>query len=195
MEFKIALLNTNTLSSIALRSMLEEVVPGVEICIFYSVEDLQNQLNSGIVHLFVDAKNVFNNLNFFTSIQRKLIVLCEGQNPLLQDYGFKMLDVSVPETELVKFFLGIHNMGHPQGKHPGMENENATKNLLSAREIEVLRLVVKGCLSKEIAENLHISQATVAFHRNNICDKIGTRSIGRLAIYAVMNGIVKIEEL
>ncbi len=195
MDYKIAIISTNTLSSIALKSMLEDVAHGIEICIFYSFEDLQKRMNETFVHFFVDAKNVFDHLSFFTAIQRKIIVLCEGENSLLRDSGFKLLDVSAPETELVKFFLGIHNMGHPQGQHPGLEDEVVIKNSLSVREIEVLRLVVKGSLSKEIADELHISQATVAFHRNNISDKLGTRSVGRLAIYAVMNGIVKAEDL
>ena len=50
-------------------------------------------------------------------------------------------------------------------------------------------------LNKEIAEKLHVTMATVAFHRNNISEKLGSRSLGHLTIYAVMHGIVKIDEL
>ena len=67
--------------------------------------------------------------------------------------------------------------------------------LLSPREKDVLALTVKGYINKEIADRLNISSATVVFHRRNICEKIGSRSIGRLTIYAVMNGIVDLREL
>ena len=50
-------------------------------------------------------------------------------------------------------------------------------------------------LGQEIAEKLHVTMATVAFHRNNISEKLGSRSLGHLTIYAVMHGIVKIDEL
>ena len=76
---------------------------------------------------------------------------------------------------------------------PRAEKEYA--ELLSPREKDVLALTVKGYINKEIADRLNISSATVVFHRRNICEKIGSRSIGRLTIYAVMNGIVDLREL
>ena len=68
-------------------------------------------------------------------------------------------------------------------------------NELSPREQEVLALMVKGLINKEIAEKLGVSLPTVIFHRNNISDKLQTRSIGRLTIYAVLNGIVAISDI
>ena len=73
--------------------------------------------------------------------------------------------------------------------------EKEYAELLSPREKDVLALTVKGYINKEIADRLNISSATVVFHRRNICEKIGSRSIGRLTIYAVMNGIVDLREL
>ena len=55
--------------------------------------------------------------------------------------------------------------------------------------------MIKGRVNKEIADELHISLSTVIFHRNNICDKLNTRSVGRLTIYAVLNNIVSIAEI
>ena len=88
-------------------------------------------------------------------------------------------------------------MGHPHG-HANLEQKHgagAVSTELSSREQEVLKYVVLGYFNKEIAERLHITMATVAFHRNNISEKLGSRSLGHLTIYAVMHGIVKIEEL
>ena len=69
------------------------------------------------------------------------------------------------------------------------------KNKLSDREKEVLKLMVKGLINKEIAKELNISTPTVIFHRNNICEKLKTRSLGKLTIYAVLSGIVSIKEI
>ena len=44
---------------------------------------------------------------------------------------------------------------------------------LTARELEVFRLVCEGKLGSEIAKSLFISGSTVLFHRGNIYDKLG----------------------
>lgn len=61
---------------------------------------------------------------------------------------------------------------------------------LSAREIEVLRLVAQGFTNKEIADNLSISINTVLSHRKNITAKLGIKSVSGLCVYAMMNGIL-----
>lgn len=61
---------------------------------------------------------------------------------------------------------------------------------LSPREIEVLILITKGMINKEIAERLNISLTTVISHRKNITEKLGIKSVSGLAIYAVLHGYV-----
>lgn len=61
---------------------------------------------------------------------------------------------------------------------------------LSRREIEVLKLIVKGCLNKEIADTLHISINTVLTHRKNITSKLGIKSVSGLSVYAMMNALI-----
>ena len=46
---------------------------------------------------------------------------------------------------------------------------------LSAREIEVLVLITKGLINKEIADKLNISLTTVITHRKNIVEKLGIK--------------------
>ena len=69
------------------------------------------------------------------------------------------------------------------------------KGILSARETEVLALIVRGFINKEIADRLSISLPTVITHRKNICDKLHLRSVSSLTIYAVTHGIVSAEEI
>jgi DNA-binding NarL/FixJ family response regulator len=62
---------------------------------------------------------------------------------------------------------------------------------LSARELEVARLVAEGFSSKEIADRLNLSVRTVEKHRANIMDKIGVREVASLVRWCVQSGIVK----
>jgi DNA-binding CsgD family transcriptional regulator len=61
---------------------------------------------------------------------------------------------------------------------------------LSAREIEVLTMVAKGCSNKQIAGQLFISIHTVITHRKNITFKLGIKSISGLTLYAALNNLV-----
>jgi DNA-binding CsgD family transcriptional regulator len=61
---------------------------------------------------------------------------------------------------------------------------------LSEREREVLQLVAEGRSSKEAAELLSISPATVETHRAHILQKLGLRNTAELILYAVRRGII-----
>lgn len=197
MDFRIAIIDTNSLSSIALQSILIDIIPQVEVQIYSSIQQLQDNQSDEIVHYFASSGIVFNNMDFFVPLKRKTIVLCEGDGKLMKENGFRTLNISQPENSLLKELLSLHQMGHPHG-HVNLEQKHgagAVSTELSSREQEVLKYVVLGYFNKEIAEKLHITMATVAFHRNNISEKLGSRSLGHLTIYAVMHGIVKIDEL
>lgn len=197
MDFRIAIIDTNSLSSIALQSILIDIIPQVEVQIYSSIQQLQDNQSDEIVHYFASSGIVFNNMEFFVPLKRKTIVLCEGDGKLMKENGFRTLNISQPENSLLKELLSLHQMGHPHG-HANLEQKHgagAVSTELSSREQEVLKYVVLGYFNKEIAEKLHITMATVAFHRNNISEKLGSRSLGHLTIYAVMHGIVKIDEL
>jgi DNA-binding NarL/FixJ family response regulator len=62
---------------------------------------------------------------------------------------------------------------------------------LTAREVEVLRLVAKGYNNPEIASNLVISRATVKTHVQHIIRKLNVSDRTQAAIRAVELGIVQ----
>jgi DNA-binding CsgD family transcriptional regulator len=66
-------------------------------------------------------------------------------------------------------------------------------NQLSAREIEVLRMVALGYSNKIIADKLFISIHTVITHRKNITFKLGIKSISGLTLYAALNNMVGLQ--
>jgi DNA-binding NarL/FixJ family response regulator len=61
---------------------------------------------------------------------------------------------------------------------------------LTPRQREVLQLVAEGKSTKEISAALQISAKTVEFHRNNLMDELGVRSIAELTRIAVSRGII-----
>lgn len=67
----------------------------------------------------------------------------------------------------------------------------AAVQVLSAREIEVVRLVAEGFSSKEVAVRLNLSVRTVEKHRANIMEKIGVREVASLVRWCVQSGLVK----
>ena len=75
----------------------------------------------------------------------------------------------------------------------GMEKHE--NNNLSAREIEVLKQIVKGCTNKEVGDQLCISLNTVLTHRKNITSKLGIKTIPGLTFYAITNGIISGNEI
>lgn len=67
--------------------------------------------------------------------------------------------------------------------------------VLSDREIEVLKLLASGMANKEIADRLNISINTVITHRKNISQKTGIKSVSGLTIYAVVKKMISLENL
>lgn len=63
--------------------------------------------------------------------------------------------------------------------------DGLTVQQLTDRELEVLRLLVKGLSQKEIADVLKVSIHTVISHRKNISEKTGIKSIAGLTIFAI----------
>ncbi|NVO11896.1 MAG: response regulator transcription factor [Bacteroidales bacterium] len=65
---------------------------------------------------------------------------------------------------------------------------NDNKIPLTKREIEVLKLIAKGCTTPQIAEALFIAHSTVETHRRNLIDKLGVANSKELIRYAIENG-------
>jgi DNA-binding NarL/FixJ family response regulator len=64
-------------------------------------------------------------------------------------------------------------------------------DVLTPRELEVLKLIAEAHTSKEIAQQLFISIKTVERHRQNILDKLGMRDRVELTRYAIRRGLIQ----
>jgi DNA-binding NarL/FixJ family response regulator len=85
-----------------------------------------------------------------------------------------------------------HSSPSGSAKPGGTEPQRGYSKTLTAREVEVLRLLASGKRVKEIARLLHISVKTVESHRQNMMDKLEIHSAVALVRYALREGLATV---
>ena len=188
-KIKLAIVDTNVLAVIGLKNILQSVMPIAEVDTFASVAELEANHADSYFHFFVDVAILLQTL------KHKVIVLTTSIGQASQLAGFHVICVNQPEPQFVKDLLRLEQYAHAHGRNLPPVQKTAGDNLLSAREIEVLTLLVYGKTNKEIAADLSISITTVISHRKNIMIKLEARSLSALTIYAVMNGLVDVNRI
>ena len=69
-------------------------------------------------------------------------------------------------------------------------NKSRYKELLTGREIEIIKYIAAGCSNKEIAGKLSYSQGTIKNDVSKILDKLDMSDRMQIAIFAIENGMV-----
>lgn len=193
---EIAIVEANTLASLGLKTILERMIPMAVIRTFHSFGELTDDTPDMYAHYFISAQIYVEHNAFFLPRKRKTIVLA-GDSHQFQLSGVPILNIYQAEEQLVKDILKLHQHAHHDG-YPVKDmppTPPTTGHELSAREIEVLVLITKGLINKEIADKLNIGLTTVITHRKNITEKLGIKSVSGLTIYAVMNGYVEADRI
>lgn len=193
---EIAIVEANTLTSLGLKTILERMIPMAVIRTFHSFGELTDDTPDMYAHYFISAQIYVEHNAFFLPRKRKTIVLA-GDSHQFQLSGVPILNIYQAEEQLVKDILKLHQHAHHDG-YPVKDmppTPPTTGHELSAREIEVLVLITKGLINKEIADKLNIGLTTVITHRKNISEKLGIKSVSGLTIYAVMNGYVEADRI
>ena len=193
---EIAIVEANTLTSLGLKTILERMIPMAVIRTFHSFGELTDDTPDMYAHYFISAQIYVEHNAFFLPRKRKTIVLA-GDSHQFQLSGVPILNIYQAEEQLVKDILKLHQHAHHDG-YPVKDmppTPPTTGHERSAREIEVLVLITKGLINKEIADKLNIGLTTVITHRKNITEKLGIKSVSGLTIYAVMNGYVEADRI
>lgn len=193
---EISIVEANTLTSLGLKTILERMIPMAVIRTFHSFGELTDDTPDMYAHYFISAQIYVEHNAFFLPRKRKTIVLA-GDSHQFQLSGVPILNIYQAEEQLVKDILKLHQHAHHDG-YPVKDmppTPPTTGHELSAREIEVLVLITKGLINKEIADKLNIGLTTVITHRKNITEKLGIKSVSGLTIYAVMNGYVEADRI
>lgn len=215
---EIAIIDPNTLSSIGLQNLIQDLIPQAVIRSFRSFAAFSQDTPDMYFHYFVASGIFFEHTAFFLERKQKTIVLTISEN-LPQLSAMRTLHICQDEQHLAKSILQLHHRGHPRevsqaypqrdeleiqsGREqaPPPTHRSSTWSQedhsrdLSAREVEVITLIAKGLINKEIADKLHISLTTVISHRKNITEKLGIKSVSGLTIYAVMHGYIEVDEI
>ncbi len=82
----------------------------------------------------------------------------------------------------------LAELARPEPVSPAAEPD---PDQLTERELDVLRLVVRGLRNKEIAAELGISENTAKFHLRNILDKLHAQNRAEVVARAVRGGLVE----
>lgn len=121
------------------------------------------------MHIICVGQCVFEHTSFFRKKAQVHCTLCR-RTSLADRYSKPEHSSSTGATG--KTIMQTRKRGHELTHHPVTPPATDAEHELSAREIEVLRLVTKGLINKEIADKLHISLTTVISHRKT-SQKIG----------------------
>lgn len=170
---------------------------------------LLDEVNPDVILLDINMPNM-NGISFLTKlkqtgIKRKVLVLTI-HNEI--EYLYKALDNNVSgyvlkdsELDVLKDAINtVYNGGKYYQKELAplikdyKENENVDNlaSLLSEREIQVLCLVAKGYLNRDIGEKLEITEKTVKNHVSKIFKKIKVTDRTQAAVFAIKNNLVEI---
>lgn len=75
-----------------------------------------------------------------------------------------------------------------------LKDPHAFLSELTARQVEVLKMIAEGHATKEIAQRLTISVKTVETHRAQIMERLDIHDIAGLVRYALRMGLVKLDQ-
>jgi len=100
---------------------------------------------------------------------------------------------SMPKDELLAVVRSVHaGKRHIPTEVAARLAEHLGDDDLTARELEVLRLIRDGYRNKQIADQLAIAETTVNFHIKNLVDKLGANDRTHAVMIAVRRGLLQI---
>ena len=182
--FRLLICDDHQIFCQGLKELVSREFSNIEVLVANDVIRAQQLLNQFKFDVFICDINIQNE-NGLNLIERNV--------PILSDTNVIVLTGYLEEHMLrrarrlgVNYFLrkevGIEELisainrdleetwWNKVSKQPEVSN----KNVLSRQEREIVKLIIDGCLSKEIADRLHISKSTVDTHRRNIHRKLNT---------------------
>jgi DNA-binding CsgD family transcriptional regulator len=187
---QIAILLPDTLQSIGLRSLLTDYFSPVEITRFTSFEAFTSAEKEVFDFYFILPELFVARADFFLPIRNKTVCILNRDEAAAEAGTWPYLPILAPQESIIGQLRQAMQEENPSGQ-PFMEGNRE----LSAREREVLQLIVAGLMNKEIADKLYISLNTVLTHRKNITSKLGIKTVPGLTFYAITNGLISGNEI
>ena len=176
-------------------SYIEQLLQG-ELSSDYSIETFASKHNHHIEERLSELKNII--IRYYPQKNNHLlnsvlfdIINCEQD---LMSHCAVEDDILVPAVERLE-----QELQERGANGRGSDDDDALAGdkpeQLSGREKDIIRCVAKGMTNKEIADSLCLSVHTVTTHRRNISGKLQIHTPAGLTIYAIVNGIVSLDEV
>jgi DNA-binding NarL/FixJ family response regulator len=100
---------------------------------------------------------------------------------------------SMPKQEILAVMRSVHQRGRFMPTQvAALIAEHLGEEQLTARELEVLRLIRDGHRNKQIADHLCIAETTVNFHIKNLVDKLQANDRTHAVTIAVRRGFIEL---
>lgn len=184
---RVAVILPDLLRRAGMAAVLERYFAPVEVELFAGVDEALRERGAYDLY-FTDCAMFTTHVDFFLPRRTQCVILvpeesagaADGETPRVIATGGTLEGLLESIGRIVTTDRGT---------------EEAPSDELSAREVQVLQLVVSGAINKEIAERLNISLNTVLTHRKNITAKLGIKTISGLTLYALMHGYISTEDI
>lgn len=185
MSQRVAVISANLLQRIGMVELMERYFAHVDVD---SLDGIPVVWGAQYDFYFVDISIYATKTEYFLPRRGECILLCE--RPPCSD-SVRTLDLSISLESMIETLTTI--LAQDDTAAAASDDDRASNpcgDEISAREIQVLQLVVSGDINKEIAQKLNISLNTVLTHRKNITSKLGIKTVSGLTLYALMHGYI-----
>jgi DNA-binding CsgD family transcriptional regulator len=186
----IAVISANCLVGVGLKSFLTDYFEADDITLFLECPSFfEAESVSSFDFIFIPSESYVLFNEQFNNIRNRLIILTENDIPgFPSNMSLSVLDITKSQSEIISSMEEIFTSKIKQ-------NLSENQDVLSFREVEVLKLVACGLMNKQIADQLSISLHTVVSHRKNITRKLGINTVSGLTVYAMINGLITTADL
>ena len=101
---------------------------------------------------------------------------------------------SMPNDQILSVIRSVHGgRKHVPAEVAARLAEHLGEESLTARELDVLRLIRDGHRNKQIADQLGIAETTVNFHIKNLVDKLGANDRTHAVTIAIRRGLLEVD--
>ncbi|MCD5975372.1 LuxR family transcriptional regulator [Pseudomonas savastanoi pv. glycinea] len=110
-----------------------------------------------------------------TELEQALLALSSGE---------RYLSPAIAHTVINQALIGVQ----------ARRNESPQNHNLTARQLEILRLIVRGKSTREIAGGLGLSIKTVETHRAQVMKRLQIHDVAGLVLFCVREGIISLDD-
>lgn len=184
--------SSNFLLRLGVKTILNVIGREVELIEAADLSTFKSYLKDVDLKYFVLSNDLFvanemDDLETFNVIYEDKQLMLITDDSIDDTLGIPVLSPSADQNTVVKCFQQFFAKDESKKKKDD--------NVLTEREMDVLRHVALGLSNKEMADKLFISANTVITHRKNITDKLGIKTIPGLTVYAIMNNLITPDEV